>query len=183
MSHFWVIQVTTKPQVPPGSLGPAGCEGITPSEVGDLGLPRACDRKSLPDAKAHIHRHADTSHMSVSLRWSVSNSLQQELASKAQTFKWKRQRSRMATVRDGFQGSLLAELWFNMKMMILKWQKSSAVINAISHHVPSAQASSANSVSTAKCRSQRIPMLNLPFNRCWQYSFSKTRHLPKCHKV
>lgn len=39
----------------------------------------------------------------------------------------------MATVRDGFQGSLLAELWFNMKVMILKWQKSSAVINAISH--------------------------------------------------
>ena len=41
----------------------------------------------------------------------------------------------MATVRDGFQGSLLAELWFNMKVMILKWQKSSAVINAISHFI------------------------------------------------
>ena len=54
------MQVTTKPQVPPGPLGPAGCEGSTPSEVGDLGLPRGCDRKSLPEAKARIHRHADT---------------------------------------------------------------------------------------------------------------------------
>ena len=89
----------------------------------------------------------------------------------------------MATVRGGFQGSLLAELWFNMKVMILKWQKRSAVINAISHHVPSAQASSANRVSMAKCRSQRRPTLNLPFNWCWQFSFSKTRHLPKYHKV
>ena len=60
MSHFWVIRVTTKPQVLPGFWGPAGCEGVTLSEVGDLGLPRACDRKSLPEAGAHIHRHTDT---------------------------------------------------------------------------------------------------------------------------
>ena len=123
-------------------------------------------------------------HTSVSLRWSLSNSLQQELASKARTLSLSGRGRGLGWPQ--LEMAFKARSWQNFGLIWKWWSwsgKKALQLLMLFPTVPSAQASSANMVSMAKCRSQCRPTLNLPFNWCWQLSFSKTRHLPKCHKV
>lgn len=101
MSHFWVIRVTAKPQVPPG-FGPAGWKALPLVRWETWASQSMWQEKPARSQSPHSQA---CRHTSVSLRWSSSNSLPSELANQGMNliFKRKRQKSWMATVRDGFQ--------------------------------------------------------------------------------